>query len=208
MIKNHFTGGTIDKTFFHINFNGSSIFVQIYMDDIIFGSTYENLCSKFDKLMQSKYVMSMMGELNFFLGLQVIQVKDGIFIRQTKYVHDLLKNFDLTDCSSAKTSMATATKLEINTKESKIDISNYRGMISSLLYLTASRPDIMFATFLCARFQANPRESHLMAIKRIFKYIKGTANLGILYPIDSVFELIGYSDADYAGCRIDRKSTT
>ena len=96
--------------------------------------------------------MSMMGELTYFLGLQVKQVKDGIFIIQTKYIYDLLKKFDLTDCSSAKTPMDTANKLEVNSKESKVDISNYRCMVGSLLYLTASRPDIMFATCLCARF--------------------------------------------------------
>ena len=115
-----------------------------------------------------------------------------IFISQTKYIYDLLKKFDLTECSSAKTPMATATKLEINTKETKVDISNYRGMVGSLLYLTASRPDIMFSTCLCARFQADPIESHSIAIKRKFRYLN----------------LIGYSDADYTGCRIDRKSTT
>ena len=158
--------------------------------------------------MQSKYEMSMMGELTCFLGLQVKQVKDGIFISQTKHIYDLLKKFDLTDYSSAKTPMATTTKLEINIKETKVDISNYRGMVGSLFYLTASRPDIMFSTCLCARFQAGPREPHLIAIERIFRYLKGTPNLGIWYPRDSGFDLIGYSDADYAGCRIDRKSTT
>ena len=168
----------------------------------------KKLCSKFAKLMQSKYEMSMIGELTYFIGLQVKHVKDGIFISQTKYFYDLLKKFDLTDCSSAITPMATATKLEMNTKESKVDISNYRGMVGSLLYLTASRPNIMFATCLCARFQDDPIESHLIAIKRIFRYLKGTPNLGIWYPRDSGFDIIGYSDADYAGCRIDRKSTT
>ena len=112
------------------------------------------------------------------------------------------------DYTSAKTSMAISTKLELNTKEKKVDISSCRGMVGSLLYLIASRPDIMFSTCLCARFQADPRESHLIAIKRIFRYLKGTPNLGIWYPRDSGFELIGYSDADYAGCKIDRKSTT
>ena len=126
--------------------------MQIYVDDIIFGSTDEKLCSKFAKLMQSKYEMSMMGELTYFLSLQVKQVNDGIFISQIKYIYDLLKKFDLTDCSSAKTPMATTTKLEVNTKESKVDISNYRGMVGSLLYLTTSRPAILFATCLCARF--------------------------------------------------------
>ena len=102
--------------------------------------------------MQSKYEISMMGELTYFLGFQVKQVKDENFIIQTKYIYDLLKKFDLTYCSSAKISMATTTKLELNTKESKVDISNYRGMVGSLLYLTATRPNIMFSTCLCARF--------------------------------------------------------
>ena len=208
LLENHFTRGTVDKTLFHRIVNGSMLLVQIYVDDIIFGSTDEKLCKRFAKLMQSKYEMSMMGELNYFLGLQVKQVESGIFISQTKYVHDLLKKFDLVDCSPAKTPMPTATKLELNTKEKRVDISRYRGMVGSLLYLTASRPDIMFATCLCARFQADPRESHLIAIKRIFRYLKGTPNLGIWYPRESGFELIGYSDADFAGCKIDRKSTT
>ena len=207
MIENQFTRGTIDTTLFHRNFNGFSIFVQIYVDDIVSGSTDEKFCSKFAKLMQSKYEMSIMGELTYFLSLQVKQVNDGIFINQTKYIYDLLKKFDLSDCSSAKTPMATASKLELNTKESKIDISNYRVMVVSLLYLIESRPDIIFATCLCARFQADPRESHLIAIKRICRYLKGSPNLGIWYPRKSGFGIIGYSDADYAGCRIDRKST-
>ncbi|KAL8114239.1 hypothetical protein AgCh_021190 [Apium graveolens] len=105
----------------------------------------------------------MMGELTYFLGLQVKQVCDGIFISQTKYIHDLLKKFDLMDCTSAKTPMTTATKLELNTTE---------------------------------KFQADPRESHLVAIKRIFRYFKGTPKLGIWYPRDSGFDLNGYSDAD------------
>ncbi|KAL8087953.1 hypothetical protein AgCh_037917 [Apium graveolens] len=104
--------------------------------------------------------------------------------------------------------MATATKLELNTNEKSMNISSYRGMVGSLLYLTTSRPYIMFSTCLCARFQANPRESHLVTIKRIFRYLKGTPKLGIWYPRDSGFDLIGYSDADYAGCKIERKSTT
>ena len=116
LIENHFTRGKIDKTLFHRNYNGSSILVHIYVDDIIFGSTDENLCKKFVKLMQSKYEMSVMGKLTYFLGLQVKQVKDDIFIIQTKYIHNMLKKFDLTDCSSSKTPMATATKLELNTK--------------------------------------------------------------------------------------------
>ena len=135
-------------------------------------------------------------------------MKHGIFISQTKYVNELLSKFGFKDCSSMKTPMATATKLDQDVKGKPVDITAYRGMIGSLLYLTSSRPDIMFATCLCARYQANPKESHLMAVKRIFRYLKGTPNLGLWYPKDSGFELIGYSDSDFAGCKIDRKSTT
>ena len=111
------------------------------------------------------------------------------------------------DCSSASTPMATATKLDKDTGKS-VDITDYRGMIGFLLYLTASRPDIMYATCLCARFQADPREPHLTAVKRIFKYLKGTTDLGLWYPRESDFKLIGYSDTDFTGYKIDRKSTS
>ena len=151
--------------------------------------------------------MSMMGELKFFLGLQVSQKKDGIFICQSKYIRDLLKKYHLEDSTPAKTPMPTATKLDQDKTGKKVDITSYRGMIGSLLYLTASRPDIMFATCLCARFQAGPKESHLIAVKRIFRYLKGTPNLGMWYPKGTGFDLVGYTDSDFAGCKIDRKST-
>ena len=135
------------------------------------------------------------------------QRDDGIFTSQDKYVKELLRKFKLEDSSSAKTPIATATKLDQDPKGKRIDSSLFRGMIGSLLYLTVSRLDIMFATCLCARFQDDPRESHLMAAKRIFRYIKRTLNLGLWYSKGTGFELIFYSDSDYAGCRIDRKST-
>ena len=208
LIENGFTRGIIDKTLFHKMHKDNMILVQVYVDDIIFGSTNDDLCKRFSKLMQSKYEMSMMGELNFFLGLQVSQKTDGTFICQSKYVRDLLKKYHLEDSAPAKTPMPTATKLDQDKTGKKVDITSYRGMIGSLLYLTASRPDIMFATCLCARFQADPKESHLIAVKRIFRYLKGTPNLGLWYPKGTGFDLVGYTDSDYAGCKIDRKSTS
>ena len=208
LIENQFTRGIIDKTLFFRKLKGDLLLVQIYVDDIIFGSTNPKLCEKFSKLMQSRYQMSMMGELNYFLGLQIKQSDDGTFIHQTKYIKDLLRRFDMQDCSIAKTPIATATKLDADKQGKSVDQTSYRGMIGSLLYLTASRPDIMFSTCLCARFQAEPKESHLVAVKRIFRYLKGTPNLGLWYPKESGFQLVGYSDSDYAGCKVDRKSTT
>ena len=169
---------------FYIN-NGNDLFlVQIYVDDIIFGSTNDKLCQKFSKLMQSRFQMSMMGELSYFLGLQVKQTGDGIFINQSKYTKNLLKRFNMLDCSSSSTPMATTTKLDQHQGD-VVDVTSYRGMIGSLLYLTASKPDIMYATCLCARFQAQPREPHLIAVKRIFRYLKGNPDLGLWYLRES-----------------------
>ncbi|KAL8134777.1 hypothetical protein AgCh_009696 [Apium graveolens] len=190
LLESGFNRGTIDKTLFYLNHGKDLLLVQIYVDDIIFGSTNDRLCKKFAKHMQLRYQMSMMRELNYFQGLQVKQNEEGTFICQSKYTRNLLKKFGMQDCSSTSIPMATATKLDKDTGKS-LDITDYRGMIGSLLYLTASRPDLMYATCLCARFQADPREPHLTAVKRIFKYLKGTADLGLWYPRESDFKLIG-----------------
>ena len=135
------------------------------MDDIIFGSTNDDLCKRFAKLMQSKFEMSLMGEMKYFLGLQVDQRIDGIFICQSKYLKELLKKYNMEDSTSTRTPSSTAAKLGACDSSVKVDVSSYIDIIGSLLYLTASRPDIMFATCLCARFQADPRDLHLIAVK-------------------------------------------
>ncbi|KAJ9542631.1 hypothetical protein OSB04_029137 [Centaurea solstitialis] len=203
-----FVRGKIDSTLFLKKYPKHILLVQIYVDDIIFGSTNPKLCEKFELLMKSEYKMSMMGELTFFLGLQIKQSEKGIFINQGKYVHEMLKKFDLTSCTPMKTPMAPPLSLEKDSKGKPVDVTLYRGMIGSLLYLTASRPDIMYSTCLCACYQAEPKESHLTAVKRIFRYLKGTPNLGLWYSKDSGFDLTAYSDSDFVGCKIDRKSTT
>ncbi|GJZ33523.1 putative ribonuclease H-like domain-containing protein [Tanacetum coccineum] len=147
---------------------------RVYVDDIIFGSTKKKLSTEFEKLMHDKFQMSSMGELSFFLGLQVQQKSDGIFLSQNKYVAEILK----------------------------------KSMIGSLMYLTASRPDITFAVYACARFQVTPKTSHLHVVKRIFRYLKGQPKLGLWYPRDSPFNLEAFSDNDYAGASLDRKSRT
>jgi hypothetical protein len=208
LLSKGFERGKIDNTLFLRKVKGHIILVQIYVDDIIFGSTKPSMCDKFASLMKSEYKMSMMGELTYFLGLQIKQSEKGIFISQGKYVSDMLKKFDLTSCSSMKTPMAPPLTLDKDSLGKSVNVTLYRGMIGSLLYLTASRPDIMYSTCLCARYQSDPKESHLTAVKRIFRYLKGTPNLGLWYPKDSGFDLIGYSDSDFAGCKLDRKSTT
>src|ERR1700732_3567756 len=158
--------------------------------------------------MQKEFEMSMMGELKFFLGLQIEQLQGGNFISQSKYTRELLERFGMKDTKLCKTPMSLTARLEKDEKGKKVDNTRYRCMIGSLLYLTASRPDISLSVCICARFQSDPRESHLTAVKRILRYLVGTPTLGLWYPKDSTFELYGYSDADYAGSKVDRKSTS
>ncbi|GJS49883.1 putative ribonuclease H-like domain-containing protein [Tanacetum coccineum] len=156
------------------------LLVQVYVDDILFGSKKKSLCTEFEKMMHKKFQMSSMGKLTFFLGLQVKQKKDGIFISQDKYVTEILKKFGFTDVKTTSTPMETQKPL-LDEDGEEVDVHLYRSMIGSLMYLTSSRPNIMFAVCACARYQVNPKVSHLYAVKRIF--------------------------SDYAGASLDRKST-
>ncbi|KAJ9541699.1 hypothetical protein OSB04_028205 [Centaurea solstitialis] len=208
LLSKGFKKGSVDSTLFIMKEGDHIVVIQVYVDDIIFGSTSKDLCKKFETIMTQEFKMSMMGEINFFLGLQVKQFTDGIFINQSKYIFYLLKKYDMSSCNSIGTPMATGNKIGPDHEGKDVDLRTYRGMVGSLMYLTASRPDIMFATCVCARYQAKPKESHLAAVKRIFRYLKGTPYYGLWYPKGLGFELQAYSDADYGGCNMDRKSTS
>ncbi|KAK6158884.1 hypothetical protein DH2020_006198 [Rehmannia glutinosa] len=173
LMDNGFTKCKVDRTLFRIQDGESILLVQIYVNDIIFGSTNKDLCDKFSNLMQGKFEMSMMGELIFFLGLQVKKLKDGTFISQTKYTRDLMKKFGMEEKSSVKIPMNTSVKMDIDVDGKANDQTRYRALIGSLLYLTASRPDITFAVGICVRFQSTPKESHMTAAKKILRYLKG-----------------------------------
>ncbi|GJY84511.1 retrovirus-related pol polyprotein from transposon TNT 1-94, partial [Tanacetum coccineum] len=208
LIKHEYKIGMVDNTLFTKKKSSNLIIVQIYVDDIIFGSTCQDMCDEFAKIMHDEFKMSMMGELNFFLGLQIKQMEDGIFFNQSKYIKEMLKKFGLEDSKPMKTPMSSNTKLTKDEECESVDSTKYRGMIGSLLYLTASRPDIMFSVCLCARFQEAPKTSHLEAVKRIFRYIKGTTHLGLWYPKGTGIETVVYADSDHAGDYVDRKSTS
>ncbi|GKD44817.1 hypothetical protein Tco_1269462 [Tanacetum coccineum] len=151
--------------------------------------------------------MSMMGEMKFFLGLHIHQSPRGIIISQSKYTLEILKKHEMDSYDSIGTPMAT-TKLDANLQGAPTDQSKYRSIIGSLLYLTSSRPDIAFATFVCVKYQARPMVKHLKDVKWIFLYLKQTYNMGLWYLKDSGFKLIAYSDADHVGCHDDYKSTS
>ncbi|GJZ01130.1 putative ribonuclease H-like domain-containing protein, partial [Tanacetum coccineum] len=177
-------------------------------DDIIFSSTKKSLCDEFELIMHNKFQMSSMGGLTFFLGLQVKQKEDGIFISQDKYVGEILKKFGFFSIRPASTPIETHKALTKDEGGEDVDVHLYRSMIGSLMYLTSSRPDIMFSVCACSRFQVQPKVSHMHAVKRIFRYLKGQPKLGLWYPKDSPLILEAFSDSDCAGASLDRKSTT
>ncbi|GJW05188.1 putative ribonuclease H-like domain-containing protein [Tanacetum coccineum] len=178
LLDNGFQRGKIDKTLFIRRDKRDILLVQVYVDDIIFCSTKKELCTQFEKMMHKMFQMCSMGELTFFLGQQ-----------------------------TTSTPMETNKPLLKDEDGEEGDVHLYRSMISSLMYLTSSRPDIMFAVFACARYQVNPKVSLLHAVKRNFKYLKGQPKLGLWYPKDSPFDLVAYTDSDYDGASLDRKST-
>ncbi|GKA75612.1 putative ribonuclease H-like domain-containing protein, partial [Tanacetum coccineum] len=155
---------------------------KVYVDDIIFGFTKKSLCVEFEQMMHKRFQMSSMGELTFFLGLQVKQKDDGIFISQDKYVADILKKFDFVTVKTTSTLIKTNKALLKDEEAEDVDVHLYRSMIGLLMYLTAFRPDII--------------------------YLKGQPKLGLWYPKDSPFDLEAFSDSDYVGASLDRKSTT
>nr|GEX32932.1 putative ribonuclease H-like domain-containing protein [Tanacetum cinerariifolium] len=190
------------------------IFTDSFSDDAGVVTDFNNLeitkswCDEFEELMKNKFQISSMGELTFFFRLQVKQKEDGIFICQDKYVAEILKKFDFLSVKTASTSIETQKPLVKDEEAADVDVHLYRSMIGSLIYLTASRPDIMFAVYACSRFQVTPKTSHLHAVKRIFRYLKGQLKLGLWYFKVSSFDLGAYSDSDYAGANLDRKSIT
>jgi hypothetical protein len=152
--------------------------------------------------------MSMMGELQFFLGLQIKQSKEGTFVHQAKYTKDIVRKLKMEDSKAMATSIRTTTALDADEEGEHVDPKEYQSMIRSLFYLTATRSDIQFSVCLCARFQASPRTSHRQAVKQIFRYLHHTPDFGLWHSASSSLALHGFSDENFAGCQLDRKSTS
>jgi hypothetical protein len=178
------------------------------VDDIVFGGSSNSLVARFAEDMSREFEMSMMGELQFLLELQIKQSKEGTFVHQAKYTKDIVQKFKMEDSKAMTMPMSTTTPLDADEEGEHVDQKEYRSMIESLLYLTATRPDIQFSVCLCARFQESPRTSHRQAVKRIFRYLRHTPDFGLWYFTSSSLALHGFSDADLAGCQLDRKSTS
>eukprot|EP00253_Pinus_taeda_P025894 PITA_25894 len=168
----------------------------------------EAMNQNFALVMKKEFEMSLLGELTYFLGLQVQQNKGSTFLSQTKYLKQILKKYGMEDSKPVCTPMVTRCSLSANHDSIVVHQPTYRSMIGSLLYLIGTRPDIMHVVGIVGRFQENPKEAHLQAVKRIFKYLQGTQNYGLWYPRGTDLILHAYTDADWAGSVDDRKSTS
>ena len=208
LTENGFKRGNADITLFIRNEKNHFVVAQFYVDDIVFGSTNDILAKSLTNEMKKMFEMSMVGELIYFLGLQIKYTNTGIYINQAKYARNLVKRFGLEKATYDKIPMATNAKLGNDPSGQHVDITLYRSMIGCLLYLTASHSDIAFSVGVCERFQANPKVSHLNVVKRIIKCVSGTCHFGLFYSKESNVSFAGYSNANWAGNADDRKSTT
>jgi hypothetical protein len=182
----------VDQTLFLLRQGRDILIVQVYVYDIVFGGLSNSLVARFAEYMSREFEISMICELQFFLGLQIKQSKEGTFVHQAKYTKDIVRKFKKEDSKAMTTSMSTITALDVDEEGEHVDQKEYRSMIGSLLYLTVTRPDIQFSVCLCARFQASPRTSHRQALKRIFRYLHHTPDFGLWYSASSSLALHGF----------------
>ena len=192
LVKAGFQRGGVDKTLFIAENGRDILIIQVYVDDIIFGGTSKGMVDEFVKTMTKEFEMSMVGELSYFLGLQIKQQSDGITVSQNTYAKNLIKRFGMHTSKIARTPISTTKKLSRDEDGKPVDEKLYRAMIGSLLYLTTIRP----------------KESHMNDVKRIIKYVKGTLDFGLHYTFETNVNFAGFCDADWASCLDDRHSTS
>ncbi|GJT09382.1 uncharacterized mitochondrial protein-like protein [Tanacetum coccineum] len=208
LVSQQFIKDAVDPTLFTRKEGEHIILVQIYVNDIIFASINPSFCDKFADQMSKHFKISMMGKMSFFLGLQIFQSPTGIFINQSKYTLEMLKKYSLDHYDPVDIPMVERLKLDEDPNGTLVDPTRYRDMVGSLMYLTASRPDLVFAVCMCIGYQAKPTKKHLIIVKRVFRYLKGTKSMGLWYPKDTGFNLTAFADANHAGCQDSRKSTS
>lgn len=187
---------------------GNLLIVCLYVDDLIFTGNDECLFREFKQSMMKEFEMTDLGEMKYFLGTEVTQSAGGIFICQKKYAQEVLERFKMNDCNPVQIPIVPGTKITRDVEGVKIDSTYYKQMVGSLMYMTATRPDLMYAVSLISRFMEAPTELHHQAVKKILRYLKGTINYGMFYKKSEGKELVSFSDSDYAGDLDDRKSTS
>ena len=188
---------------------GKILIVSLYVDDLIYTGNNEVMFTEFKDSMQREFDMSDLGRMKYFLGIEVVQTANAIFICQQKYAHEVLERFGMGQSNAVANPMVPGCKLsKEGNGDSKVDATEYKRLVGSLLYLTATRPDIMYSVGMISRYMDQPTEMHLQSAKRILRYIRGTADLGISYKRGGEGSLIAFADSDYAGDVDDRRSTS
>jgi hypothetical protein len=189
---------------------GKLLIVSLYVDDLICTGNDLNMVHDFKESMKRHFAMTDLGKMKYFLGVEVTQNEQGILIQQCKYAEEILRRFGMENCNTVKSPIVTGCKLVKDEGGKPVDAREFKQMVGCLMYLLATRPDLTYSVCLVARFMDKPTEMHMMAVKRIMRYLKGTLTHGVMYKHkpDGKFELIGWSDSDYAGDLNDRKSTS
>ncbi|KAL3502083.1 hypothetical protein ACH5RR_036532 [Cinchona calisaya] len=203
-----FTQSQYDSSLFLQRTSKGLVILLVYVDDIVITGSDKDGISQIQNLLHSSFHMKDLGQLTYFLGLEVHHRPQGIFLNQQKYIQDLVDVAGLTNTTSVETPMEINVKYRRDEGELLEDPTFYRKLVGSLIYLTITRPDISYAVHIVSKFMQAPRHLHLSAVRRIIKYIHGTPSRGLLFPSGSTLQLQAYSDADWAGCPDTRKSTT
>ncbi|KZV54961.1 hypothetical protein F511_37851 [Dorcoceras hygrometricum] len=183
--------------FIKLEDGGKMLLVCLYVDDLIYTGNDRSLSEYFKTSMMTEFEMSDLGKMHYFLGLEVAQSTAGIFISQKKYVHDILSKFQMQECNSVSTPSDCSMKLNKDLGGHKVDDTLYKQIVGSLMYLTATRPDIMHVVSMVSRYMDSPTEIHLLAAKRIFRYLQGTKEHGLFYKSGVQAKLVGFTDSDY-----------
>ncbi|KAG7640275.1 Zinc finger CCHC-type superfamily [Arabidopsis suecica] len=207
-IKNGFERSINDAAFYVKKTSKEILVVSLYVDDIIVTGSNVKEIERFKEEMKNEFEMTDLGELSYFLGMEVNQDDEGIFLSQENYAKKLLKKFGMQECKSVSTPLTPHGKTEEVLSEKLEDVTMYRSMIGGMLYLCASRPDIMYASSYLSRYMTSPLKQHLQEAKRVLRYVKGTLTYGIHFKRVEKPELVGFSDSDWAGSVEDKKSTS
>ena len=203
-----FISSSSEQTLFIKQKRGKILIVSIYVDDLLFTSNDKELLNEFKRFMKNECDMTDLGKMRYFLGIEVMQKADGIFICHRKYIAELIERFGMRNYNSVCNLIVPGQKVGRDEAGVKVDSTLYKQMVGSLMYLTATRPDLMFVVSLISRFMTNPTELHFATAKRIMRYLKGTLEFGIWYQREGKSELLGYTDSDYAGDVDDSRSTS
>lgn len=207
-IKEGFERCNYEPTLF-VKIEGAKILIiSLYVDDLIFTGNDIGICEKFKSSMKLEFDMTDLGKMKYFLGVEIQQSSEGIHMCQRKYAQEVLDRFGMKNCNSVKNPIVPGTKLTKECGGADVDATLFKQMVGSLMYLTATRPDMMYVVCLISRYMAKPKEAHMLAAKRVLRYLKGTIEMGVFYKRGVKNELLAYTDSDYAGDIDDRRSTS